>query len=102
MLIVATGEMLVVPLHQAPMFLAVASLAVSQIGTAAVSAGTFRFRWHGIHLGKRKALEVSCPRRLGFDSTFTVPFYHVNIGIVVNFTALFHFFREFYLRRRAP
>ena len=50
MLIVATGEMLVVPLHQPAMFLTVACPAVSQIRTAAVSAGAFRFRWHRVHL----------------------------------------------------
>ena len=54
MLIVATGKMLVVPLHKAPMFLAVARPAVGQVGTATVAAGTFGFRWHGIHLGNRK------------------------------------------------
>ena len=50
MLIVATGEMLIMPLHHASMFLAVACPAVSQIRTAAVSAGAFRFRWHRVHL----------------------------------------------------
>ena len=50
MLIVATGEMLVVPLHQPAMFLTVACPAVSQIRTVAVSAGAFRFRWHRVHL----------------------------------------------------
>ena len=43
-LIVATGKMLIMPLHQPTMFLAVARPAVSQIRTAAVSAGAFRFR----------------------------------------------------------
>ena len=50
MLIVATGKMLVVPLHEASMFLAVAALTVGQIWTATVSAGAFRFRWHRVHL----------------------------------------------------
>lgn len=50
MLIVATGEMLITPLHHASMFLAVACPAVGQIRTATVSAGTFRFRWHRVHL----------------------------------------------------
>ena len=54
MLIVATGEMLVVPLHKTSMFLAVACPAVGQIGTAAVSAGAFRFRWQSHHLGNKK------------------------------------------------
>ena len=54
MLIVATGEMLIMPLHQAPMFFAVACPAVGQIGTAAVSAGAFRFRWQSHHLGNKK------------------------------------------------
>lgn len=53
-LIVAAGKMLVMPLHQAPMLLAVAHLAVGQVRTATVSAGAFGFRWHGIHLGNRK------------------------------------------------
>ena len=50
MLIVAAGEMLVMPLHQAPVFLAVARSAVGQIRTATISAGAFRFRWHEFHL----------------------------------------------------
>ena len=54
MLIVATGEMLIMPLHQAPMFLAVSSFAVGQVWTATVSTGVFWFRWHGIHLGNKK------------------------------------------------
>ena len=50
MLIVATGKMLVMPLHQAPMFFAVARPAVGQVWTATVSAGAFWFRWHRVHL----------------------------------------------------
>jgi len=50
MLIVATGEMLIMSLHQAPMFLAVSSFAVGQVWAATVAAGAFRFRWHGHHL----------------------------------------------------
>lgn len=50
MLIVAAGEMLVMPLHHAPVFLAVARSAVGQIRTATISAGAFRFRWHEFHL----------------------------------------------------
>ena len=62
MLIVATGEMLVMPLHQASMFFAVARPAVGQIGTATVSAGAFRFRWHGHHLdfGHEKSPRRDC------------------------------------------
>ena len=60
MLIVATGKMLVMPLHQAPMFFAVACPAVGQIGTAAVSAGAFRFRWHQLHLGNKKTSAGIC------------------------------------------
>lgn len=92
MLMVATGKMLVVPLHKPSMFLAVTALAVGQMGATTVAAGTFWFRWHGLHLGKRKSLRGLMPSKAWFDSTFTVPFYHVKIGIVVNFTALFHFF----------
>ena len=102
MLMVATGEMLVMPLHQASMFLAVACPAVGQVGATTIAAGAFWFRWHGLHLGKRKSPRGLMPSKARFDSTFTVPFYHVKIGIVVNFTALFHFFQEFYPRRRAP
>ena len=54
MLIVAARKMLVMPLHQAPMFFAVAALALGQIGTATVSAGAFWFRWQSHHLGNRK------------------------------------------------
>ena len=50
MLIVTTGKMLVMPLHQASMFLAVARPTVGEIRTATVSAGAFGFRWHWLHL----------------------------------------------------
>jgi hypothetical protein len=72
MLIVATGEMLVVPLHQPAMFLAVACPAVSQIRTVAVSAGAFRFRWHRIHLdfGHEKTSAGIAP--LGGHDFFTL------------------------------
>ncbi len=61
-LIVATGEMLVMPLHQAPMFLAVSSFAVGQVWAATVAAGAFRFRWHGHHLdfGHEKSPRRDC------------------------------------------
>ena len=63
-LTVATGEMLVMLLHHAPVFLAVTALAVGQIGTATVSAGAFGFRWHQLHLnlGKRKPRKIAPPR----------------------------------------
>jgi len=63
--IVATGEVLVVPLHKATMFLAIACPAVGQIGTASIAAGAFRFHWHRLHilLGIRKALEGIAPSK---------------------------------------
>jgi len=72
MLIVATGEMLIMPLHQAPMFLAIARPAVGQIRTATVSAGAFRFRWHEIHLdfGHEKTSAGIAP--LGGHDFFTL------------------------------
>ena len=70
MLIVATGKMLVMPLHQAPMFLAVARPAVGQIRTATVSAGAFGFRWHGIHLGKQKSPRGFMPSKARFRFYF--------------------------------
>ena len=61
-LIVATGEMLIMSLHQAPMFLAVSSFAVGQVWAATVAAGAFRFRWHGHHLdfGHEKSPRRDC------------------------------------------
>ena len=70
MLIVATGEMLIMPLHQAPMILAVARPAVGQIRTATVSAGAFGFRWHGIHLGKQKSPRGFMPSKARFRFYF--------------------------------
>ena len=46
MLSVAASEALVVPLHRLLMLLAVAALAVHQIGTAAVATWAFRFPRH--------------------------------------------------------
>ena len=43
---VAASESFVVPLHRLLMLLAVAALAVRQVGTAAVAAGAFRFPRH--------------------------------------------------------
>ena len=43
---VAASESFVVPLHRLLMLLAVAALAVRQVGTAAVAARTFRFPRH--------------------------------------------------------
>lgn len=65
-LIIATGKMLVVPLHQAPMLLAIARLTVGQIGAATVSAGAFGFRWHGLHLGNRKTSAGIAPSEVVF------------------------------------
>ena len=45
-LFVAASESFVVPLHRLLMLLAVAALAVRQVGTAAVAARTFRFPRH--------------------------------------------------------
>lgn len=61
-LIVATGEMLIMSLHQAPMFLTVSSFAVGQVWAATVAAGAFRFRWHGHHLdfGHEKSPRRDC------------------------------------------
>lgn len=66
MLIVATGKMLVVPLHKPTVFLAVARFAVGQIGAATVSAGAFGFRWHGLHLGNRKTSAGIAPSEVVF------------------------------------
>ena len=44
--LVPTAKMLIVPLHLAAMFLAVAALAVRKIGATTKATGTFRFPWH--------------------------------------------------------
>ena len=81
MLIVATGKMLVMPLHQAPMFFAVACPAVGQIGTAAVSAGAFRFRWQSHHLGNKKTSAGIAP----FGGWF--PFY-IFVEYIISLSSL--------------
>ena len=81
MLIVATGEMLVVPLHKTSMFLAVACPAVGQIGTAAVSAGAFRFRWQSHHLGNKKTSAGIAP----FGGWF--PFY-IFVEYIISLSSL--------------
>ena len=48
--VVATGEVLVVPFHHLAMVFAVTALMVSQFWTAAVSARALWFHWHGLHL----------------------------------------------------
>ena len=72
MLIVATGKMLVMSLHKAPMFLAVARPTVGEIRTATVSAGAFWFRWHWLHLdfGHEKTSAGIAP--LGGHDFFTL------------------------------
>ena len=72
MLVVATGKMLVVPLHKSSMFLAVACPAVGQVGTAAVAAGAFRFCGHGVHLvsGMKKPPQGLLPLEVLFVHTF--------------------------------
>ena len=53
MMVVATGKFLVVPFHHLAMVFAVAALMVSQFWTAAVSAWSLWFHWHGLHLDSR-------------------------------------------------
>lgn len=48
--VVATGEVVVVPLHHLPMVFAVATLVVGQLGATTVSAWSLMFHGHGVHL----------------------------------------------------
>ena len=48
--VVATGEVVIVSLHHLPMVFAVTTLVVGQFGAAAVSAGSLWFHGHGVHL----------------------------------------------------
>ena len=48
--VVATGKVLVVPLHHLSVFFAVTALVVSQLWAATEPAWSFRFHWHEIHL----------------------------------------------------
>jgi len=80
-LIVATGEMLIMPLHHAPMFLAVARPAVGQIRTAAISARAFRFRWQSHHLGNKKTSAGIAP----FGGWF--PFY-IFVEYIISLSSL--------------
>ena len=68
--VVATGEVLVVPLHHLPMVLAVATLVVGQLWATAVSAWSLRFHGHRIHLdfGHKKTSAGIAP--LGGQSIF--------------------------------
>lgn len=45
-IVVATGEVVIVLLHHLPMVCAIATLVVGQLWTAAVSAWSLRFHWH--------------------------------------------------------
>ena len=48
--VVATGEVVIVSLHHLPMVFTVATLVVGQLGAATVSAWSLRFHGHGVHL----------------------------------------------------
>ena len=65
MLIVATGKMLIMPLHHAPMFFTVARPAVGQIRTTIIAAWAFRFRWHYAppHSLSKQAQEKAPPKQ---------------------------------------
>ena len=48
--VVTTGEVLVVPLHHLPMVFAVTAFVVSQLWAATIPTWALWFHWHEIHL----------------------------------------------------
>lgn len=63
-LIVATGKMLVMSLHNFLVRLAVAALSVCKIRTSCHAAGTFRLSRHCISPSKKPPRRITSPRRL--------------------------------------
>ena len=77
---VAASEAFVVLLHRLLVLLAVAALAVRQIGTACHAARAFRFPRHLAPLfGHEKTSAGIAPLGGGTSILFITPFYHVNI-----------------------
>ena len=63
-LIVATGKMLVMSLHNFLVRLAVAALSVCKIWTSCHTAGAFRLSWHCTSPSKKPSRRITSPRRL--------------------------------------
>ena len=63
-LIVATGKMLVMSLHDFLMHLAVAAFSVCEVRTARHAAGTFRLSRHCTSPSKKPSRRIASPRRL--------------------------------------
>ena len=63
-LIVATGKMLVMSLHDFLVLLAVAAFSVSKVRTACHAAGSFRFTGHCVSPSKKPSRRIASPRRL--------------------------------------
>lgn len=78
MLLVATGKMLIMPLHKPAMFFAVGTLAVRQIGIAGNTARAFRLGWHQLSPRMKKTpwgllpLEVDVSFTLFHDTEYHV------------------------------
>ena len=63
-LIVATGKMLVMSLHDFLVLLAVAALPVRKVRAARHTAGSFRFTGHCVSPSKKPSRRIASPRRL--------------------------------------
>ena len=63
-LIVATGKMLVMSLHDFLVRLTVATLPVCEVRTARHAAGTFRLSRHYVSPSKKPSRRIASPRRL--------------------------------------
>lgn len=63
-LIVATGKMLVMSLHDFLVRLTVTTFSVSKVRTACHAAGAFRFTGHCVSPSKKPSRRIASPRRL--------------------------------------
>ena len=64
MLIVATSEVVIMPLHRFFVRLTVATLSIREVRTARHAAGTLRFSWHCTSPSKKPSRRIASPRRL--------------------------------------
>ena len=64
MLIVATSEAVIMPLHRFLVLLAITALSVRKVRTACHAAGTFRLSWHCTSPSKKPSQRIASPRRL--------------------------------------
>ena len=64
MLIVATSEVVIMPLHRFFVRLTVATLSIREVRTARHTAGALRLSWHYTSPSKKPSRRIASPRRL--------------------------------------